>query len=108
MICVYVVGSFTIRTPAKTQSLFALTMIDPVTAWLEIVKATSKSTTSIHDLFHNTWLARYPKSKFIVFDNQSIDKFKREFKQVCVNDNYAIKAKSITSHNQQTESKCNP
>jgi hypothetical protein len=57
------VGPFTIRTSAKTQSLLyllALTMIDPATGWFEIVKATNKSATSIQDLFHNTWLAHYP------------------------------------------------
>jgi hypothetical protein len=60
-----------IRTPAKTHSLFALTMIDPAinTGWFEIVKATNKSATSIQDLFHNTCLARYPRPQFIVFDN---------------------------------------
>jgi hypothetical protein len=45
---------FTIRTPAKTYSLLALTMIDPATGWFEIIEATNKSATSIQDLFHNT------------------------------------------------------
>jgi hypothetical protein len=31
MVFVDLVGSFTIRTPAKTHSLLALTMIDPAT-----------------------------------------------------------------------------
>jgi hypothetical protein len=60
---------FTIRTPAKTHSLLAFTMIDPATGWFEIVEATNKSATSIQDLFHNFWLARYPRPQFIVFDN---------------------------------------
>jgi hypothetical protein len=81
MVCVDLVGPFTIRTPAKTHSLLALTMIDPATGWFEIVEATNKSATSIQDLFHNTWLARYPQPQFIVFDNGG--KFKREFKQMC-------------------------
>jgi hypothetical protein len=61
MVYVDLVGPFTIRTPAKTQSLLALRMIDAAlnTGWFEIVKATNKSATSIQDLFHNTWLARY-------------------------------------------------
>jgi hypothetical protein len=61
MVCLDLVGPFTIRTSAKTHSLLALTMIDPaiITGWFEIVKATNKSATSIQDLFHNTWLARY-------------------------------------------------
>jgi hypothetical protein len=56
MVCVDLVGPFTIRTPAKTHSftLLALTMIDPATGWFEIVEATNKSATSIQDLFHNT------------------------------------------------------
>jgi hypothetical protein len=73
---------FTIRTPTKTHSLLALTMIDPAsnTGWFEIVEATNKSATSIQDLFHNTWLARYTQPQFIIIDNGSVDEFKREFK----------------------------
>jgi hypothetical protein len=56
-------------------------MIDPDTGWFEIVKATNDSATSIQDLFHNTWLARYPRPQFIVFDNGSMGEFKREFKK---------------------------
>jgi hypothetical protein len=71
MVCVDLVGPFTIRTPTKTHSLLALTMIDPTinTGWFEIVEATNKSATSIQDLFHNTWLARYLQPQCIVFDN---------------------------------------
>jgi hypothetical protein len=109
MVCVDLVGPFTIRTPVKAQStiLLALTMIDPANGWFEIVEATNKSATSIQDLFHKTWLARYPRPQFIVFDNGKLGEFKREFKQMCVQDNYGIKAKPATSHNQQTTSKCN-
>jgi hypothetical protein len=107
MVCVDLVGPLIIRTPTKTHSLLALTMIDPATGWFEIVKARNKSETSIQDLFHNTWfwLARYPRPQFIVIDNGG--EFKREFKQMCMQDNYRIKAKPTTSHNQQTTSKCN-
>jgi hypothetical protein len=62
---------FKIITPSKTHSLLVLTMIDPATGWFEIVEATNKSETSIQDLFHNTWLARYPP-QFIVIDNGRI------------------------------------
>jgi hypothetical protein len=54
MVCVDLVGPFTIRTPAKTHSLLTLTMKDPATGWFEIVEATNKSTTFNQDLFHNT------------------------------------------------------
>jgi hypothetical protein len=85
--------------------MLALTMIDPATGWFEIVEATKKPATTIQDLFHNTWLARYPRPQFIVFDNGKIGEFKREFKQVC--DNYGVKAKPTTSHNHCYTSKCN-
>jgi hypothetical protein len=52
-------------------------MIDPATGWFEIVEATNESATSIQDLFHNTWLAHYPRPQFIVFDNVNMDEFKR-------------------------------
>jgi hypothetical protein len=102
MVFVDLVVPFTIRTPAKTHSLLTVTMIDPATGWCEIVEATNKSATSIQNLFHNTWLARYPRPQFFVFDNGG--EFKREFKQMC--DNYGIKAKPTTSHNQQNTRKC--
>jgi hypothetical protein len=109
MLCVDLVGPFTIRTPAKTNSILELTMIDPsiITGWFEIVEATNKSETSTQDLFHNhnTWLARYPQPQFIVFDNENMGKFKSEFKQMC--DSYGIKAKPTTSHNQLDTGKCN-
>jgi Integrase core domain len=98
MVCVDLVGPLIIKTPLKTHSLLALTMIDPATGWFEIVQANSKTATSIQDLFQNTWLARYPRPQFIVLDNGG--EFKREFKQMC--DNYGIKAKSTTSHNPQS------
>jgi hypothetical protein len=57
--------------------------------------------TSIQDLFHNTWLARYPRPQFIVLDSGSTGEFKREFKQMCMQDNYGFKAKPTTNHNHQ-------
>jgi hypothetical protein len=80
MVSVDLVGLFTIRATYKTHSMLELTMIDPATGWFEIVEATNKSATSIQNLFHNTWLARYPRPQFIVFDNEG--EFKREFKKV--------------------------
>jgi hypothetical protein len=72
MVCVDLVGPllFTIRTPAKTHSLLALTMIDLATGWFEILKPQiSQHYPIIKDLFHNTWLAPYPRPQLIVFDN---------------------------------------
>jgi hypothetical protein len=110
MVCVDLVGPFTIRTPAKTHSLLAIKMIDPAinTSWFNIVQATNKSETSIQDLFHNTCLARYPRPQFIVFDNGNMSKFKREFKQMCEMTIMALKTNQlqVTTHTQYTR-KCN-
>jgi hypothetical protein len=43
------------------------------------------------------WGAHYPQPQFILFDNGG--EFKREFKQMCVKDNYVIKVKPATGHN---------
>jgi hypothetical protein len=89
--------------------LFELIMIYPAsnTGWFKIFEATNTSATSIQDLLHITWLwlACYPQPQFIVFDNGG--EFKREFKQMCMQDNYGIKANPTTSHNHQSTSKCN-
>jgi hypothetical protein len=86
MVCVDLVGPFPIKTPLKTHSLLALTMIDPAIGWFEIVKANNNSAASIQDLFHNNWLAQYLRPQFIVFENGG--KFKREVKQMY--NNYGI------------------
>jgi hypothetical protein len=44
-------------------------------------------------------LARYQQPQFVVFDNENMGEFKREFKQMC--DSYGIKAKPTTRHNAQ-------
>jgi hypothetical protein len=80
-------GGFIYNKETKQNTLsaylFALTMIDSATGWFEIVKARSKSATSIQDLFHNIWLACFPRPQFIVYDDATIGEFKRGFKK-CV------------------------
>jgi hypothetical protein len=97
MVCVDLVSPFTIKTPLKTHSLLALRMIYPTTGWFDIVEANNKSAAFVQDLFHNTWLALYPRPQFIFFDNGG--KFKRELKQMC--NNYGIIVKPTTSHSPQ-------
>jgi hypothetical protein len=84
-------------------------MIDPEVnnGWYEIVKAASKSATSTQDLFHNTWLAHYLQSQFIVFANWNICEYKHEFKQIYMQEIYFIKFKPTKSHNQHHINKCN-
>jgi hypothetical protein len=74
------------------------------TGWFEIVETTNESATSIQDLFHNTWLARYPRSQFIVFENGNIGEFKRYFKQMCEMTIMALKPNQlqVTTQNPQS------
>jgi hypothetical protein len=62
---------------------------------LKLSKPQKKSATSIQDLFHNTWLARYPQPQFIVFDNGMVGEFKREFKQMCDKKIMALKPNQL-------------
>jgi hypothetical protein len=89
MVCEDLVGPFKIRKPFKKQYQLVLTMIDTEMnhGLVETVEATNKSAPSIQDLFHNTWLAHYPRPQFILFENESRDGIK------------AIKAKPTTIHN---------
>jgi hypothetical protein len=97
MVCADLVGPFTIRTSDKTHPLLSLTIIDSAinTGWFENVKATNDSATSIQDLFHNTWLACYPRPQFIVFDNGSMGEFQHEFKQTCEMTTMALKPNQL-------------
>jgi hypothetical protein len=90
-----------------SSSLLALTMIDPATSWFEIVKATNKSATSFQDLFHNIWLARYPRPQFIVFDDRSDCESRREFKQMCEITIMALNPNQLQVTTIQCTSKCN-
>jgi hypothetical protein len=105
MVCVDLVGPFTIRTPAKTHSLLALTMIDPATGWFEIVKATISQQHPSRICFITPGWHVTRNLSLLSLTMGNIDKFKREFKKMC--DNYGIKAKPTTSHNPHNTSKCN-
>jgi hypothetical protein len=103
MVCVDLLGSFTIRKPAKTHSLLAIKMIDTVSGWFVIVEATNKSATSIQDLFlnllHYTWLARHPRLQFIVFENDKEASSKVSSNKYVKWITMELKQKPTTSHN---------
>jgi hypothetical protein len=81
-----------------THTLRALTMIDPVTGWFEVIAIPDKNEHAVMDAFNNTWLTRYPQPQYIGYDNSS--KFKAQFKQMC--DNYGMKEKPSSNYNPQS------
>jgi hypothetical protein len=102
-------------------------MIDPATSWFEIVelptvakettvapkgkgkKATfdkntkaaapyfDKSSAQISNLVYKTWFSRYPRCRYIIYDNGS--EFKLHFRSLC--DTYGIKRKPTSVKNPQ-------
>ena len=94
----------------------AMTMIDPVTSWFEIVqipvievrnpKTKEKelkidiTSARISQLFNNTWLCRYPRPGECIYDNGS--EFKLYFKQLC--NQYDLKQKPTSKKNSQANS----
>lgn len=66
------IGSWTIKWPnGINATLRALTMIDPVTAFIEIARIERPTAMETANAFERTWLTRYPKPTFVVHDNGS-------------------------------------
>ena len=55
----------------KILHLKAVTMIDPVTEWFEIVQYDNKKVLSISNLVESTWLFRYPRPIEITYHQGS-------------------------------------
>jgi transposase InsO family protein len=92
------IGPYVVRTPTSTHTLRALTMIDPVTGWFEVISIPDKNAHTVMEAFNNTWLTRYPRPQYIGYDNGS--EFKAQFKQMC--ENYGMKEKPSSSYNPQS------
>ena len=90
-------------------------MIDPATGWFEIIELPlagvnvkwkgkeiaeiiiDKSSAAVSKLFNKQWLSRYPRAKYITYDNGS--EFKLHFVSLC--DSYGLKRKPTTIKNPQ-------
>ena len=91
-----------LQKPRKKKlnlELWAVTMIDPATSWLEIAEAPgTKRADIVANIVEQTWLCCYPWSQKVVLDRGT--EFMAEFSQMLVED-YNIKKKSISKHNSQ-------
>ena len=115
-VCVDLVGPYTILNNDKALTLTAMTMIDPVTSWFEIVQVptylyadpktgktelrTDVTSARISQLFNNNWLCRYPRPTYVIYDNGS--EFKLHFKSLC--EQYGLKRKPTSKKNPQANS----
>jgi len=126
-LCVDLIGPYTLKGKDKSVIDFmCLTMIDPASSWFEIVelpvvKVTTpkikgkngtktpilttkeseekfdKSSNQISILVYKTWLSRYPRCQYIIYDNGS--EFKLHFAALC--DSFGIKRKPTNVKNPQ-------
>lgn len=92
------VGPYTVKTPTKTYSLRALTMIDPATGWFEIKDVSSATADDCMKAFDDVWLARYPRPQYLGYDNGN--EYKAEFDKL--RQNYHMKKKRSTEYNPQS------
>ena len=117
-LCVDLIGPYTLRGKDGTEIDFmCLTMIDPATGWfemvelpvIEIVKNTGgddvetqeifdKTSKQIASLVNKSWFCRYPRPRFVIYDNGS--EFKRHFYDLC--DTYGLTQKPTTIKNPQS------
>ena len=117
-VCVDLIGPYTLKgKDGSIVDFMCLTMIDPATGWFELIELPTKSVTvkrkrkkgeietiiidkssaQVSRLFNKQWLSRYPRSKYVIFDNGS--EFKLHFKELC--ESFQIEHKPTTVLNPQ-------
>ena len=126
-LCVDLVGPYTLKgKDGSSIDFMALTMIDPASSWFEIVELPTiyrlitkkengkertikeetetfdKSSDRIARLVNNIWLCRYPRCRYLIYDNGS--EFKLHFETLC--NSYGIKHKPTTIKNPQANAIC--
>lgn len=65
-VCIDVIGPYNL--PERGEEKYALTILDPVSRWLEIVPLRSKSSIEISEAFDTQWLCCYPRPSRCVHD----------------------------------------
>ena len=92
------IGPLTVKTPSGSYKLNALTMIDPATGWFEVKEVAAREAHVVAKAFDEAWLSRYPRPKYIGFDNGSENK--GVFSETV--DNYGLIKKPSTTYNPQS------
>jgi transposase InsO family protein len=99
-LCVDLIGPYKVKRQGKEPAvLWAITMIDPATSWLEIREIKNKEASTIANIVEQTWLTRYPKPQVLNFDRGS--EFMAEFAEMITND-YGILRRGSTVRNPQS------
>ena len=96
--CVDLIGPHAVDADKGEKTLHCLTIIDPVTYWVELVETSNKTAEAVAMQFDRTWLSRYPRPNYIIFDKGS-EFIGQEFQEMI--QTYGIIPKPITTKNPQ-------
>jgi transposase InsO family protein len=78
------IGPWKINIQGNSFSFQALTIIDQVTNYCEIIQIPDKTSTSVARAFENNWLASYPRPMKVIHD-QGLEFLGRPFEQMLTN-----------------------
>ncbi len=67
-VAVDLIGPWTLKVSGKEHSFTALTIVDTVTTYCEVVLLNNKTAEHVGWQFETQWLSRYPKPARVVFD----------------------------------------
>ena len=112
-LCCDLIGPYTLKgLDGTVVDFMCLTMIDPATGWFEVVELPltdvvsekgdvsekfDKTSARISRLINQCWLSRYPRPRYVIYDNGS--EFKLHFERLF--DDFGVKRKPTTIRNPQ-------
>ena len=115
-LCVDLIGPYTLKGQDGSELDFmCLTMIDPASSWFEMVELPvievesmkdgkvktkeifDKTSAQIANLANRSWFSRYPRPRYVIYDNGS--EFKLYFEALI--ESYGLKGKPTTIKNPQ-------
>jgi transposase InsO family protein len=65
------IGPWKVKVQGNWVTIQALTIVDTVTNYPEITRIRNKTTREIITQFENAWLARYPRPRYVIYDQGS-------------------------------------
>ena len=98
IVCTDLVGPYTVDAPNGQQTLHCLTMLDPITRWLEIVEIPKRDSQTVALAFDRAWLSRYPRPRQVLHD-KGTEFTGNEFQELLTS--YNLKSKRISMKNPQ-------
>ena len=102
VLCIDLIGPYKFKQPNnQTQTLWALTMIDPATGWFDMTDISTKRADVIANKLEQNWLSKYPWPTQVILDRGT--EFMAEVATMLKED-YGITRKPITTRNPQANS----